>query len=216
MFKSKRFSEADLGRIHEAVLKAEAKISGEIVPVFVERSGNYKVATYRGGITGMMLFFLFVIVVDRFYPSLAVYDPVLIFLITVLGTVFGMLLPHYVPAVKRALLSKDHIEKITRLRAESAFLQEEVFNTRYRTGIMLFVSFFEHEVIVLSDRGISKVVDQKEWEKIVRMITSGIAAGNVIGGMESAIHRCGEILLEHGFHKATDDTNELSDNLRVD
>jgi putative membrane protein len=127
-----------------------------------------------------------------------------------------MLLPHYVPAVKRALLSKDHIEKITRLRAESAFLQEEVFNTRYRTGIMLFVSFFEHEVIVLSDRGISKVVDQKEWEKIVRMITSGIAAGNVIGGMESAIHRCGEILLEHGFHKATDDTNELSDNLRVD
>jgi putative membrane protein len=216
MFKSKRFSESDLGRIHEAVLKAEAKISGEIVPVFVERSGHYKVATYRGGITGMMLFFLFVIVVDRFYPALAVYDPILIFLITVLGTVFGMLLPHYVPAVKRALLSKDHIEKITRLRAESAFLQEEVFNTRYRTGIMLFVSFFEHEVIVLSDRGISKVVDQKEWEKIVRMITSGIAAGNVIGGMESAIHRCGEILLEHGFHKAADDTNELSDNLRVD
>ena len=89
-------------------------------------------------------------------------------------------------------------------------------NTRHRTGIMLFVSFFEHEVIVMSDRGISKVVDQKEWENIVRMITSGISGGNVIGGMESAIHRCGEILLEKGFLKETDDTNELSDNLRVD
>ena len=107
-------------------------------------------------------------------------------------------------------------ERITRLRAESAFLQEEAFNTRHRTGIMLFVSFFEHEVIVMSDRGISKVVDQKEWENIVRMITSGISGGNVIGGMESAIHRCGEILLEKGFLKETDDSNELSDNLRVD
>ena len=68
----------------------------------------------------------------------------------------------------------------------------------------------------MSDRGISKVVDQKEWENIVRMITSGIATGNVIGGMESAIHRCGDILLEKGFRKEKDDTNELSDNLRVD
>ena len=216
MLKPNRFSEADFGRIREAVLQAEAKISGEIVPVFVENSGHYKVAVYRGGITGMMLFFLLVILLDRYYPAFAVYDPILIFLITVLGAIIGMLLPHYLPAVKRALLSKDHIERITRLRAESAFLQEEVFNTRHRTGIMLFVSFFEHEVIVMSDRGISKVVDQKEWENIVRMITSGISGGNVIGGMESAIHRCGEILLEKGFLKETDDTNELSDNLRVD
>lgn len=216
MFKSNRFSDADLGRIREAVLKAEAKISGEIVPVFVEKSGNYQVASYRGGITCMILFFLFIITVDRFYPPIAVYDPLLIFLITIFGAVLGMLLPHYIPAIRRALLSKDQMEKITKLRAESAFLHEEVFNTRHRTGIMLFVSFFEHEVIVMSDRGISKVVDQKEWENIVKIITTGIASGNVIGGMEAAIQRCGEILLEKGFYKANDDTNELSDNLRVD
>ena len=105
MLKPNRFSEADFGRIREAVLQAEAKISGEIVPVFVENSGHYKVAVYRGGITGMMLFFLLVILLDRYYPAFAVYDPILIFLITVLGAIIGMLLPHYLPAVKRALLS---------------------------------------------------------------------------------------------------------------
>ena len=60
------------------------------------------------------------------------------------------------------------------------------------------------------------VDEQKEWENIVRMITSGITEGKLIGGIESAIHRCGEILLEKGFDKSADDTNELSDNLRVD
>ena len=43
----KKFSEADLERIKSAVRAAEEKISGEIVPVIVERSGNYTIANYK-------------------------------------------------------------------------------------------------------------------------------------------------------------------------
>ena len=46
------------------------------------------------------------------------------------------------------------MDHTTRQRAENAFLEEEVFNTTQRTGIMIFISFFEHEVIVMADRGI--------------------------------------------------------------
>jgi putative membrane protein len=42
-----RFSQQDLERIKAAVRTAEDKISGEIVPVFVERSGTYSIAVYR-------------------------------------------------------------------------------------------------------------------------------------------------------------------------
>ena len=44
-----RFTPQDLDRIKAAVKQAEEKISGEIVPVFVERSGFYTIANYRGG-----------------------------------------------------------------------------------------------------------------------------------------------------------------------
>ncbi len=80
---------------------------------------------------------------------------------------------------------------------------------------MIFVSFFEREVIVMADRGISKVVEQKEWDKIVRGIVENIRKGKITEGIEAAIKRCGEVLLEKGFRQEPDDVNELRDDLRV-
>ena len=108
------------------------------------------------------------------------------------------------------------MDRATYQRAETSFLQEQVFNTRQRTGIMIFVSFFEHEVIVMADKGISSVVDQKEWDKMVKNLTEHIRDNKVVEGLEIAIKRCGEILLEKGFHKSADDENELRDDLRVE
>lgn len=215
MSDNQRFSEKDLNRIKEAVHKAEERISGEIVPVFVERSGHYTIANYKGALIGAAKFFVLVILFDRFFPQWAVYDPLLIMLIVALGGILGAVLPNFFPWMKRLLISQSQLEHATKKRAENAFLEEEVFNTRHRTGIMLFVSFFEHEVIIMADRGITKVVEQKEWDNLVSVITKGISSGDVIGGMESAIRRCGEILTQQGFTKTPDDINELSDDLRV-
>ncbi len=211
----KRFSDQDLERIKAAVRQAEEKISGEIVPVFVEKSAHYTLANYRAAVIGAAIVFLFIIIFDRYVPSLAVYDPLLIFILVTLGGLAGALKANYIPFVRRMMLGQFHLDQATRKRAENAFLEEEVFNTRHRTGIMIFVSFFEREVIVMADRGISKVVDQKEWDKLVRGIIENIRNGKVTDGMVSAIHRCGEILLEKGFVKTPDDVNELRDDLRV-
>jgi putative membrane protein len=211
-----RFSQQDLERIKAAVRTAEDKISGEIVPVFVERSGTYSIAVYRGFLLLAGLAFLAIIVFDRYIPALAVYDPLLIFLSITLAGFIGAGATTFIEPLKRLLMSQSHMDRVTRQRAENAFLEEEVFNTRHRTGIMLFISFFEHEVIVMADRGISKVVEQKEWDKMVRAITENVRLGKVTEGIEAAILRCGEILLEKGFLKTVDDVNELRDDLRME
>ncbi|MBS1544757.1 MAG: hypothetical protein JST14_14060 [Bacteroidetes bacterium] len=211
-----RFSSGDLERIKEAVRKAEDKISGEIVPVFVERSGFYTIANYRGAILFAAMSFLLIIVLDRYVPSLALYDPLFIFLAVSLGGLLGTVLTHTLDPLKRLLLSQSHMDQATHKRAENAFLEEEVFHTKHRTGIMIFISFFEKEVIVMADRGISKVVDQKEWDKMVKNIIEKIKSGQVIDGIEAAILRCGEILFEKGFLKTPDDINELRDDLRTE
>jgi putative membrane protein len=211
-----RFATEDLERIKSAVRKAEEKISGEIVPVFVERSGYYTIANYRGALIAAAMSFLIIIVIDRYIPDLSLYDPLFIFIAVVLGGLLGAIGTHSIEPLKRVMLSQTHMDQATRKRAENAFLEEEVFNTRHRTGIMIFISFFEREVIVMADRGISKVVDQKEWDKLVRNIIENIRMGKVTEGMEDSIIRCGNILLEKGFIKTPDDINELRDDLRIE
>jgi len=211
-----RFSQEDLERIKKAVRDAESKISGEIVPVFVEKSGFYTIANYRAALLVAALVFLLIIVFDRYVPTLAVYDPVLIFTFVMLGGFIGAVMSYFITPVRRFMLNQNHLDQATRKRAETAFLEEEVFNTRQRTGIMIFISFFEHEVIVMADKGISKVVDQKEWDAMVRGIIEHIKKGKITDGIVSAIGRCGDLLLEKGFIIDPDDVNELGDDLRLE
>jgi putative membrane protein len=215
-----KFSDQDLDRIKEAVKQAEDRISGEIVPVIVERSGQYTLANYRSALLAAAFTFVVTIILDRYIVADAsyalYYDPLFVFVVVALGGILGGLLPNYVGGLKRMLVGQVQLDYATRQRAENVFLEEEVFNTRHRTGIMIFISFFEHEVIVIADRGISKVVEQKQWDKIVSGLIGSIRAGKIVDGMEVAIKRCGEILLEKGFQKTDDDINELRDDLRID
>ena len=210
-----RFSNEDLARIKAAVFDAESKISGEIVPVFVESSGRYTIANYRGGLIAAISAFLTIIFLDRYAPAYAVYDPLIILVIFLFAGVGGAFVCHYLLPLKRLLVNQQHLDSSTRVRAERAFLEQEVFATRERTGILIFVSFFEREVIVMADKGISRVVDQKEWDSLVRLIIDGIRRNKIVDGLEAAIKRSGEILLEKGFLRAEDDINELGDDLRV-
>ncbi|MBY0432803.1 MAG: hypothetical protein K2U26_01705, partial [Cyclobacteriaceae bacterium] len=178
--------------------------------------GHYSIANYRAALVVSSITFLVIIVLDRYVPTLAVYDPLFIFLAVVLGGLIGAMASNSLAFVKKMMLSQTHLDQATRKRAETAFLEEEVFNTRHRTGIMIFISFFEHEVIVMADRGISKVVEQKEWDKMVQVIIENIRMGKVTDGIEASILRCGEILLEKGFVKTPDDINELRDDLRFE
>ena len=214
-----KFTEADLQRIKTAVKTAENNISGEIVPVIVERSASYGVANYKGALILAALSFLLMVVLDRYVivdaSSTLYYDPAFIFSVVVSAGALGAALSIFFEPIKRLLISQKLMDECTRQRAENAFLEEEVFNTRHRTGIMIFISFFEHEVIVMADRGISKVVEQQEWDKIVTELVTHIRAGKIIDGVEAGIKRCGEILLEKGFTKTSDDVNELRDDLRI-
>jgi putative membrane protein len=214
-----KLSENDLLKIKAAVKIAEEKISGEIVPVIVERSGEYTIANYKGSLIGASLAFVLMIILDRYILDEAVntlfYDPVFIFLMVVLGGVLGFMLSNFSDPVKRLLVDRRYQDIATRQCAENAFLEEEVFNTRQRTGIMIFISFFEHEVIVMADRGINQVVEQKQWDQIVQDMIKSIRNGNVVEALETGIKKCGDILLEKGFRKTADDINELRDDLRI-
>ena len=75
-----------------------------------------------------------------------------------------------------------------------AFVEEELFNTRDRTGILLFISKFEHRIEVLGDVGINEKVSAEDWVEIVDHIRAGIKHGRFVDGVIDGIEMCGRLL----------------------
>ena len=205
---------ADLEAIRAAVAEAEQKTSGEIVPYFVEESDAYPSALWKGtalgALTGPLLAEAIYFLGD-FWGGLM---PLWIALPSAAGGAVGFLLAAYVPAVKRWMAGDGLLDLRTRQRAEMAFLEEEVFHTRHRTGILLFLSLFEHRVIVIGDSGINQKVEQGQWDGIVQTVVAGIRAGRPGEALVAGIRQCGELLERYGVAIQPDDFDELSNELR--
>lgn len=210
----KRFSENDLQRIQSAVEAAEEKISGEIVPIFVEQSASYIASYYKAALLGACLACGLLVSIAHFFPLYAITEPYLLYLYTILGGTLGAALAKFNKSVRRFLIGHKKLTWATLRRAESAFLAEEVFETRLRTGILIFVSFFERKIIILADKGINSVVEPEVWQGLVQHLSIHFKNNCITDGIISTIEQCGGLLLEKGFIITPDDTNELKDNLR--
>jgi putative membrane protein len=117
--------------------------------------------------------------------------------------------------LRRLLIGEAVLDLRARRRASEAFLEEEVFATRDRTGILIFVALFEHRVVVLGDSGINGAVPDGVWDRVVENLIAGIKAGRPAEAMIAAITECGRLLEEHRLEIRPDDTDELPNELRV-
>jgi putative membrane protein len=211
---SKLFSDADADRIAAAVKQAEAATSGEIVPYVVDRSDDYAAAVWRGGFLCAMLassaFLLVRLFTETWLPS-----AVVVIMTTLAAGGAGLLLVSLIPPFKLLFAGSDDVDVCTELRAKEAFLAEEVFKTRDRTGILIFLSLMEKRVIVIGDAGINAKVAESEWQGIVQRIVAGMRNGKPADGLIEAIEQCGALLQAHGVAIRPGDKDELSNTLRT-
>lgn len=208
------FSDGDLEAIREATTAAEARTGGEIVPYVVERVLEDDAASWRGATIGALAAALaagIIHVIGQFWGGSGVWW---ITLPTVVGAGIGYLLGG-LDAAARWLVPHDHLERAVRIRAEAAFVEEEIFDTRDRTGILIFLSLAEHRAVILADAGINRAVPKGTWQEVVDALVAGIRAGDAARSMRAAVIRCGEILEQHDVALRPDDVDELSDAPRV-
>ncbi|PEN13951.1 hypothetical protein CRI94_07815 [Longibacter salinarum] len=208
----------DRDQIAEAVAEAESRTAGEIVPYVVPRSDTYEIAIWRGASAVALLAITVALLIVQFYQGWGLgwlFTPWGVATIALLGGVLGALLGGYVPSVERLLAGGDVLDLTVHRAAMQAFVEEEVFSTRDRTGILLFVSLHEHRIEVLGDTGINAKVSDDEWIDIVHRIRRGIENRNLTAGLVDAIGMCGKLLERRGVDIRPDDENELSDSVRT-
>lgn len=209
------FSQSDLDRVAGAVREAESKTSGEIVPYFVSQSDDYGIAHWRVGIMFAAVATLILLAYPILFQSWLPLGNLGFSAMIIGALLLGMACAHFIPSLKRLMVSHAVLDHRVSQRASVAFLAEEVFKTRERTGILIFLSFFERRVVVLGDSGINAKVAQSEWNEIVQTIVKSIKQDKPIDGLVDAIHQCGELLQRHGIERRRDDTDELNDSLRI-
>ena len=211
------FTDDERERIKAAVADAETRTAGEIVPYVVAQSGTYDGAVWRGASAGALLLGGLALLVAWVYDGWGfgwLYSAWAMALVMTFGGALGAFLGR-LPALVRLLASDDELALTVHRRAAEAFVAEEVFDTRDRTGILILVSLLEHRIEVVGDVGISAKVEKEEWVEVVDRVRSGILDDDLAGGLVDAIGLCGELLHRRGIVILPDDTDELPDDLRV-
>jgi len=202
------FDEQARRRIAEAVREAERDTLGEIVPVVVDRSDAYPEAQDRGGIVALALA---TIVLLAFRPDLPLWE---VAAIQAAAFVVGFFAGGWDP-LARLLVGAKAMDAMVRWRAEVAFREHGLQRTRHGTGVLVFASLFEHEVVILGDRPVHEKVGSETWEEAVAILVRRIKERRPADGFVEAIGVVGAHLREHFPRGAAEPVNELPDDLTV-
>ncbi len=207
------FSDADRAAIAAEVKAAEQASGGELVVFVCPACDDYSHAAWKGsalgavGAAGMAALL-------HWWGGFWGLDPAWLGLPALAGAALGFFLPPRWAAARRWLASPQVMRRRARARAEEAFLEAEVFDTRDRTGILVFLALFERQVVVLGDRGIDAKVGEGVWDEVARSIAASMHDGKPAEAVLAGVRRCGEILSSHGVARRADDRDELSNELR--
>jgi putative membrane protein len=207
------FSAADHSAIEAAVREVEAQSASEIVPYAVERSDSYTRALWTAATLGALAAAMVAAFVRWSGEIWGGPVALWIALPPAAGGALAWLATLAMPALRRSLVPPDVLAERVRQRAMEAFVNEEVFRTRDRTGILIFVSLFERRVVVLADRGLDGRVTPQEWEDIVAGIVAGMRRRQPGPALAEGIRRCAR--LAGRLPPRPDDRDELPGQLRL-
>ncbi|MGF1638810.1 MAG: TPM domain-containing protein [Cyclobacteriaceae bacterium] len=207
------FSEAEKQNIESAVQQLEKETSGELVPYFVQKSDDYLESNWFSA-TVFTAFGILLLMASSWLwklPQGVSFIELMIFLLVMM--VVGFLFPFIFPVIRAHIAGQQRVDERVFQRATEAFVECGIFNTKSRTGILLFISALEHEVVILADEGINKKTGEEAWQKIVDELIVKIKEGAVATGIVQAIDSCRLLLISHGFNVDTDGPNQLPDGL---
>lgn len=210
-------SESEQSRIVDAVKRVEEASFGEVVVSLSPMSDHYKITLWRSaiffGLLAGAVAIALRLLLDDWPPSYLSNDFVIIGGMIVVGATAAGLF-RFVPALRRLLVTRQEMRASVEDAAFKSFVTEEVFGTRDRTGILLYFSEFEREVVLLADSGITSVVPEGTWLSITDAICKDMKSASTSDAIVNAVERCGEVLSLAIAAGGSPNANELGDSIR--
>ncbi|MBK4738121.1 TPM domain-containing protein [Noviherbaspirillum pedocola] len=97
-----------------------------------------------------------------------------------------------------------------RARARMLFSDYRIWDTEENSGVLMYVNLADREVEILTDRGVGRLVEAKEWQAICDAMTRDFARGSYRDGAVAALSSLNALLAQR-MPSDGQRTNQLSD-----
>ena len=97
-------------------------------------------------------------------------------------------------------------------RAKEVFAELDMFKTKDRNAVLLYIATKDHQLALLGDEGIYQKMGQAFWDSEVKLMLSEFKQHHFIDGVCKIIGDVGDALKEN-FPYESDDKNELDDGI---
>ncbi|MFM2423203.1 MAG: hypothetical protein RL291_1733 [Pseudomonadota bacterium] len=193
-------------KISAAIAHAETKTAGEIVAVVAADSAGYThIPFLYAAMLALLVPWPFIFL--TWWPVQWIYALQLIvfFLVAVI------LWPRW---MRIKLVPKRQKVMRAHQRAVEQFVAQNLYTTRGRTGVLIFVSVAERYAEIIADAAIYAKVPQEKWQGIVDDLTVRIRRQETTEGFLDAVRETGALLAEH-FPPGSDEPRGLPNHLIV-
>ena len=183
-------SEDEKRELDRLIREAEGRVKAQIVLAVIRRCDNYpeipwKVFALSASIAGLLVFLY-----NLFFPGWITNAMILISISAILAIgAFFALLSVLIPGFARLFLNHHRAETETRQYAESIFFEHELFATGERSAILLMVSMFERQVILLPDKGTGSRLTIEVMNEIIAPMYRPLKQREVKLAMETGLEQ---------------------------
>lgn len=209
---SRPVKKQDLTHLDPRVAEAEKRTGAQIVLAVIGRSDSYPELPWKAFALGTALAALPVYVMNGTRPGWASGNEAFLSAALPLGAgILCILLCLCAPAFARLFLDTHRASTEVRQYASSLFLTRELFATRGRTGILLLVSLFERQVVILPDTGLQRRLSQDVLLAIIARMTTALKEGEISRALEDGLASLEEVLAPTATGESGE--NELPDGI---
>ena len=103
----------------------------------------------------------------------------------------------------------------TRERAWAWFGELKVWDTEHNSGVLVYISFADHAIEVVCDRGVARQVDAAVWQAVCREMEQLFQEEAYIVGLETGLRQIDAILCQADPRGAEVYVDELSNEILV-
>ncbi|CAH0132095.1 hypothetical protein G7021_11740 [Pseudomonas carnis] len=199
-------TEHEQRQVAEAIARVEKTTDAELVTVLAARADDYAYIP-------LLWASLIALVVPGVVHYLSGYLTMYTLLVAQWATFIVLCLVFRLPKVTTRLIPRSVRHWRASNLARRQFLEQNLHHTVGSTGVLIFVSEAERYVEILVDEGISKRLDDSNWDAIVQAFTQQVKQGQTLAGFIACVEACGELLKVHV--PVTQTRNELPNRLVV-
>jgi len=205
-------NDEERGQLDQLIAAAEKRTGAHIVLAVIERSDSYAEIPWKAFALGASIAGFLVLGMNLLWPLTSSSTAVLLAIVMIMAAGAGFaLLCVFAPDFARLFLHAHRAEVETRQYAESLFLSKQMFATGERRAVLLLVSLFERQIVLLPDKGLIEQLNQKATDNIISAMRPYLKAGQTARALESGLQNIAELISTGDQPEAF--VNELSNGI---